>query len=56
MDSYRISIERIVAHPDGNDRCVPQFEMNVKLVDRALTKIIAAIANELNYIAELSDE
>lgn len=56
MNEYEIRIEKLIPHPSGIDHVCPQFRMNVKLDDRSVAKVIAAIANELNYIAELSDE
>ena len=56
MNEYEIRIEKLIAHPDGNDYISPQFRVNVKLDNRGVAKVIAAIANELNYIAEMSDE
>ena len=56
MNEYEIRIDKFVPHPDGTDHKSPQFLLSVKLSDRAVAKIIAAIANELNYIAEMSDE
>ena len=56
MNEYEIRIEKLIAHSDGNDYISPQFRVNVKLDNRGVAKVIAAIANELNYIAEMSDE
>lgn len=56
MNEYEIRIEKLIPHPSGTDYISPQFRVNVKLDDRSVAKVIAAIANELNYIAELSDD
>jgi len=56
LNEYEIRIEKLIAHPDGHDYVSPQFRMNVKLDDRGVAKLAAAIANEINYIAELSGE
>lgn len=56
LNEYEIRIEKLIAHPDGHDYVSPQFRMNVKLDDRGVAKLAAAIANELNYIAEMSGE
>lgn len=56
MNEYEIRIDKLIAHPDGHDHVSPQFRVNVKLDDRSVAKLMAAIANELNYIAEMSDD
>ena len=56
MNEYEIRIDKFVPHPDGTDHRSTQLLLNVKLSDRAIAKVIAAIANELNYIAEMSDD
>lgn len=56
MNEYEIKIDKFIPHPDGTDHRSTQLLLNVKLSDRAIAKIIAAIANELNYIAEMSDD
>ena len=56
MNEYEIRIDKFVPHPNGDAHRSIQFMLNVQLNERAYAKLIAAIANEINYIAEMSDD
>lgn len=55
MDEYEIRIVRLIPHPSGDINQRTQLLINTQLTPAALGKVMAAIANELNYLTELQD-
>lgn len=55
MNDYEITIVKCVPHPNGTDNYHKQFFLHVSLSDAECNKVIAAIANEMNYISELKN-
>lgn len=56
MNDYEITVVKCVPHPSGTDNCHKQFFIRVQLSDAECNKVIAAIANEINYISELNSD
>lgn len=56
MNDYEITVVKCVPHPSGTDNCHKQFFLRVQLTDAECNKVIAAIANEINYISELNND
>lgn len=55
MNDYEITIVKCVPHPSGTDMGHKQFFLRVSLSDAECNKVIAAIANEMNYISVLKE-
>jgi hypothetical protein len=53
MNDYEIRIDKFVSHPDGRDHRSLQFILSVKLNDKAVAMVMAAIANTLADFAEV---